>query len=152
MFSFKACLMRSSGTDVGQEYVCVAHFGPVIIGNDHSEPSLQCTLIHDLVTFLSASLLRANTYRLFVGEGKTWRDWERDMDGINVKIWPKKITLATTSPCWANLSRQTREAAQQSGKIKTNAPHCSQLTKAVTQKNGENLQNLLQSYTLKKNL
>lgn len=60
----------------------------------------------------------------------------------------KKITLATTGPCWANLSRQTREAAQQSGKIKTNAPRCSQPTKAITQRNGENPLNLSQSYSL----
>lgn len=148
--------MWSLVTDMGQEDVCVAELGPVIISSDHLEPDLWCTLIHDPATFLSARLLRANTYWSFVGEGSMWRDWEGDMDGINVKIWPqkkkKKNTLATTGPCWANLSRQTREAAQQSGKIKTNAPRCSQLTKAITQRNGGNPRILSLSYSLNQTL
>lgn len=61
-------------------------------------------------------------------EGKRgWRERERDMDRINVKIRTKKITLATWGPCWANLSRQTRAAAQA---IWQNKNQCSPLQPA----------------------
>lgn len=134
-----------------RKYICIAGLGAVIIRNDHSEPNLQCTLIRDLVTFLSASLLRDNMYWSAVGEGSVVEKEERWIE-LMLKFDQKKITLATTGPCWANLSRQTREAAQQSGKIKTNAPRCSQPTKAITQRDGRNPLNLSQNYSRNKTL
>lgn len=40
----------------------VADSGPVAIKDVHSEFDPSCTLMDDLLTFLSASLLRANMY------------------------------------------------------------------------------------------
>lgn len=76
--------------------------------------------MHDLVTFLFAGLPSLKYTSICCWGGQR----ERYMNRIDVKIQPvsHKTTLASRGPCWSNLSRQTKEAAEQSGKIETAAP------------------------------
>lgn len=87
------------------------------------------------MTSLSAS--PAESYYVLIGcwgrenvvgsEKEMWTELMLKFD----KKKKKKITLATAGPYWANLNRQIREAAQQSGKVQTNTPCYSQPTNAI---------------------
>lgn len=51
--SFQACLMLHMAADMVSSIS--ADFRLVIMSDDYSMPDLQCTQVHDLLTFLSAS-------------------------------------------------------------------------------------------------